>query len=306
MFTSVRGGNIDVHVMGADGSDPVNVSANPATDWMPNWSPDGGRLAFIAGRDGNFEVYSMNADGSNQTRLTNNPDSDFEPAWSPDGSRITFTSFAGGNFEILSMAGDGTDSTNLTNDFGFNSRPDWQPLAGAEPPSVAIDAGGACSRLEEVGSVGLLLSDDDTPVDDLAISLASTNEDVLPVENVVVDGSGEHRTLTAETGRRATGVAVLTISVSDGIAESSATLTVHAGTNRDDTIVGTAGADLILGKAGDDALLGEAGNDVLCGDRGTDTLSGGDGADLFSGGRSKDVAIDLDPAEGDASDGSLP
>ena len=303
-FTSVRAGNIEVFVMGADGSDPVNVSANPATDWMPNWSPDGARLAFIAGRDGNFEVYSMNADGSEQTRLTNNPASDFEPAWSPDGSRITFTSFAG-NFEIFSMAADGTDSTNLTNDFGFDSRPDWQPLGSVAAPSVTI-GGGSCGPQSEVGSVDLLLADADTPVDELVVSVTSSNEDVLPIENVAVDGSGEQRTVTVETPRRATGVAVLTISVTDGITDTSANLTVHAGSSRDDTVVGTADADLMLGNAGDDTLLGDAGNDVLCGDRGRDILSGGDGADLFSGGSSKDVATDLDTAEGDASDGTLP
>jgi Tol biopolymer transport system component len=82
-FTSRRDGNPEVYVMNADGSDPTNVSNNPATDWMPAWSPDGAQLAFIAGRDGNFELYSMNADGTGQTRLTNKPASDFEPAWSP-------------------------------------------------------------------------------------------------------------------------------------------------------------------------------------------------------------------------------
>ena len=82
--------------MNADGTNPVNVSNNSATDWMPAWSPDGSRLAFIAGRDADFELYTMNADGSGQTRLTTHPGSDLSPSWSPDGTRITYNAFDDG------------------------------------------------------------------------------------------------------------------------------------------------------------------------------------------------------------------
>ena len=82
----------------ADGSNPVNLTNNPAYDGQPAWSPDGTRIAFTSDRDGRLGIYVMNADGSNPAHLTNNPASrDSDPAWSPDGKRIAFVSYRDGN-----------------------------------------------------------------------------------------------------------------------------------------------------------------------------------------------------------------
>jgi TolB protein len=55
------------------------------------WSPDGTRIAFLAGRtsnNGNTDLYLMDADGGNLTRLTESPAFDFALDWSPDGTQI--------------------------------------------------------------------------------------------------------------------------------------------------------------------------------------------------------------------------
>ena len=64
LFMSNRTGNSDTYAMGADGSDPVNVTNHAAEDGFPSWSPDSRRIAFTSNRDGNTEIYVMNADGS--------------------------------------------------------------------------------------------------------------------------------------------------------------------------------------------------------------------------------------------------
>jgi TolB protein len=70
--------------MNADGSNPVNLTNNPALDAEPAWSPDGTRIAFQTDRDGgNREIYVMNADGSSPVNLTNDLANDGNPAWSP-------------------------------------------------------------------------------------------------------------------------------------------------------------------------------------------------------------------------------
>ncbi len=58
-----------------------------------------------------------------------------------------------------------------------------------------------------------------------------------------------------------------------------------------DFVAGDSGDDLIVGGSGDDAITGNAGDDVVSGDGGNDDVYGGDGNDIVSGGRGNDVLI---------------
>ena len=84
-FTSFRDGNGEIYVMDADGGNLRNLTRNPALDYAPAWSPDGGSIAFTSNRDGNFEIYVMDAKGRNLRNLTKNPSSDDFASWSPSG-----------------------------------------------------------------------------------------------------------------------------------------------------------------------------------------------------------------------------
>jgi Tol biopolymer transport system component len=66
------GGSLDVHRVGADRTNDVNLTATPGVfDAFSAWSPEGQTIVFSSNRDGNFEIYTMNAvDGSNVQRLT--------------------------------------------------------------------------------------------------------------------------------------------------------------------------------------------------------------------------------------------
>ena len=127
VFSSDRDGNGEIYVMEADGTNPVNLSDNPAFDGASCWSPDGTKVAFITDRDGNMEIYVMDSDGANQTRLTTNSALDLEPRWSPDGTKIAFSTDRDGNQEIYVMDSDGTNQANLTNHTGFDQQICWSP-----------------------------------------------------------------------------------------------------------------------------------------------------------------------------------
>ncbi|TEU17947.1 MAG: serine/threonine-protein kinase [Anaerolineales bacterium] len=127
-FVSYRDGNAEIYVTKMDGSDPINLTDNPADDWDPAWSPDGSMIAFTSDRDGNPEIYVMNSrDGQNLRRLTENETIDEQPAWWQDATsdRIAFVSYRDGNAEIYLMDSDGSHPVNLTNNVAEDKRPTW-------------------------------------------------------------------------------------------------------------------------------------------------------------------------------------
>jgi len=76
----------DVHVMRADGADPINLTNSPyANDFQPTWTPDGQWVVFVsyATAEGDHELYRMRPDGSEVTRLTNDEYDNLAPSWRP-------------------------------------------------------------------------------------------------------------------------------------------------------------------------------------------------------------------------------
>ena len=178
----------------------TRLTDNGAFDSGPDWSPDGGRIAFGSDRDGRSEIYVMNADGSGVTRLTYNDAVDSSPAWSPDGRRIAFHSTLGGNWEIYVMNADGSGVTRLTHNDAFDGYPAWSP----DGRRIAFDSqrdgnreiyvmdadGSGVARLTHNGD------DDLTPSwspDGRRIAFASGGRARLDIYVMNADGSGATR-----------------------------------------------------------------------------------------------------------------
>ena len=104
------------------------LTKNAGNNFLPVFSPDGTRVAFISNRDqaGNTEVYVMNTDGSNVQRLTNNPAADTTPTWNPQGTQIAFVSDRSGSPQIWVMGIDGLGQRQLTHE-SYADRPTWSP-----------------------------------------------------------------------------------------------------------------------------------------------------------------------------------
>ena len=88
VFSSNRDGNWDIWTMNPDGSNPVNLTRDAASDFKPTWSPTGEQILFVSFREGGESLYLMDADGSNIRRVLDNWHSRSNATWSPDGKRI--------------------------------------------------------------------------------------------------------------------------------------------------------------------------------------------------------------------------
>jgi TolB protein len=93
-------GQSDVWIVGADGSDPLQLTDFPGREGNPVWSPDGRRIAFMAEHGGNRDIWIMPAGGGDAVRVTFHPGVDANPRWSPDGTRLAFMSDRDGGPDI--------------------------------------------------------------------------------------------------------------------------------------------------------------------------------------------------------------
>ena len=69
LFAANHDGDLEIYVVGADGSDRRQLTDNGGQDFFPSWSPDGNTIVFSSDRSGAVELYLMDADGGNQRPL---------------------------------------------------------------------------------------------------------------------------------------------------------------------------------------------------------------------------------------------
>jgi Tol biopolymer transport system component len=89
--SNCSGGNSDIWIMNADGTSPVRVTTDPASDGAPVWSPDGLWIGFSTNRTGPNDIWIVRPDGSDPRAVTNDPVLDTYIAWSPGSDQIVYT-----------------------------------------------------------------------------------------------------------------------------------------------------------------------------------------------------------------------
>lgn len=131
VFSKIRTDVIDASnlwVCDRSGGGATMITEEAGIQGQAAWSPDGQRLAFMAGTGfGTYEIWTCDPEGGDRRRLTENAGHEFFPAWSPDGKSIAYSSDVSGNYEIWVMAVDGSGARALTNAPGLDSRPAWSP-----------------------------------------------------------------------------------------------------------------------------------------------------------------------------------
>lgn len=85
----------DIWTVPRSGGQARRLTATPAVETDPRFSPDGSRIAFTATIGGNTDVYVVAAEGGQPVRLTYHPAVDCVRGWTPDGRRVVFASSRG-------------------------------------------------------------------------------------------------------------------------------------------------------------------------------------------------------------------
>lgn len=113
----------DIYVMNADGSGVERVTTKDS-NWFPQFSPDGRKLAFHVWRD----VHVLDLATRALQKLTHDPANGMYPTWSRDGQRLAFMSWRNGRTEIFTMNEDGSNQQPIvTMPRGGAIDPRWSP-----------------------------------------------------------------------------------------------------------------------------------------------------------------------------------
>jgi Tol biopolymer transport system component len=92
----IRPSALEIYVMDADGSNPVQVTDNGAANFGPYFDPSGQKILFSSnlhdpgGRE--FDIFMVNVDGTGLTQITYTGGFDGFPMFSPDGKYLVFGS----------------------------------------------------------------------------------------------------------------------------------------------------------------------------------------------------------------------
>ncbi|XP_003372146.1 conserved hypothetical protein [Trichinella spiralis] len=149
VFTSTRGGDLDLWLMRLNGTEVVNITQLTditGYDGGAFFSPLGDKIVYRAyhpktaeeitnyfqllnlsiTKPLHMEIFTMNADGSDQKQLTNFGYASWAPYFYPDGSKIIFSSNHHGNhsvFNLFLIDQDGNNLEQITTNPGLDMFP---------------------------------------------------------------------------------------------------------------------------------------------------------------------------------------
>lgn len=128
VFTSDRGGQPQIYVMGADGSGQTRISFGGGSYSTPVWSPRGDLIAFTKQSGGQFQIGVMKTDGSGERILSTGFQQE-GPTWAPNGRVVMFfrDQPGGGGPKLYSVDLTGRNEQAIPTK-GFASDPAWSPL----------------------------------------------------------------------------------------------------------------------------------------------------------------------------------
>ena len=80
------------------GGQATRLTSSDGYDWVPIWSPDGEKIAFMSNRYGSEDLFVVDASGGTPERITFAANNDILSGWTPDGKSLIFSTRRGGQW----------------------------------------------------------------------------------------------------------------------------------------------------------------------------------------------------------------
>lgn len=117
----------DLYLKAVEGVAVTQLTADPAGDIQPRFSPDGTRIAFASDRGGSWDIWIIDLKGGQPVQVTHGPADEIHPSWSPDGNRLIYSSLPAGSGQwelwITDAMADGKRKF-----VGYGLFPEWSPV----------------------------------------------------------------------------------------------------------------------------------------------------------------------------------
>ena len=131
----------DLYLKAVDGVAVTQLTADPAADVQPMFSPDGKRIAFASDRAGNWDLWILELDGSQPIQVTQSAADELHPSWSPDGSRLVYCSLQPGSSQWELWVTDAV-AGGKRKFIGYGLFPEWSPAGNTILFQRARERGG--------------------------------------------------------------------------------------------------------------------------------------------------------------------
>jgi len=92
MFSSNRGGTLDLWEVSVETGEMHRVTDDPADDWDPEYASDDRSIFWCSSRSGAFEIWTARRDGSAPRQLSRDSVDAENPSLSPDGQWVYYSS----------------------------------------------------------------------------------------------------------------------------------------------------------------------------------------------------------------------
>lgn len=126
-YVNRQGKKFSLIVADSDGYNEQIVLTQHEPIMSPNWSPDGGHLAYVSFETGHAAVFVQSLYTNQRKLVADFPGSNSAPAWSSDGKRLAVVLTRDGGSQIYLMRPDGSELRRISFSGGIDTEPNFSP-----------------------------------------------------------------------------------------------------------------------------------------------------------------------------------